>query len=69
MSFIDTYGDGRHPNGYLRQILSGKLRSWNARNITVQNVHFVDRDDGFLASATSVNLQCTGDATELLMFM
>ncbi|HIE8614998.1 TPA: hypothetical protein ACXPWX_004613 [Klebsiella pneumoniae] len=62
MSFFDTYGDGPAPKWLSTSNSAGQLASWNARRITVQNIHFMDRDDGFLTSATSVNLQCTGDA-------
>lgn len=62
MSFFDTYGDGPPPKWLSTSNSVGQLASWNARRITVHNIHFMDRDDGFLASATSVNLQCTGDA-------
>lgn len=62
MSFIDTYGDGPPPKWLSTSNSAGQLASWNARRITVQNIHFVDRADGFTSSATSVNLQCTGDS-------
>ncbi|HHT2534342.1 TPA: hypothetical protein ACTYRH_002039, partial [Klebsiella pneumoniae] len=54
MSFIDAYGDGPPPKWLSTSNSVGQLRSWNAQNLTVQNMHFVDRDNGFLSGATSV---------------
>lgn len=61
MSYFDSYGDGPPPKWISTSNSTGQLSSWNARCLTIQNIHFMDRDDGFISSACSVNLRCSGN--------
>ncbi|EMQ0911109.1 TPA: hypothetical protein MEC06_003969 [Klebsiella pneumoniae] len=62
MCFIDSYGSGPATKWISASTTVGQIRSWNARKLTIQNIHFIDREDGYASTASPVNLECSGDS-------